>query len=40
MERGRRATTDFDVTNSPTSSCSNTYDIRSVGTYEAGHVRE
>lgn len=31
-------TTDFDFTNSPTSSCSNKYDIRSVGTHEAGHV--
>ncbi|MFF5722515.1 matrixin family metalloprotease [[Kitasatospora] papulosa] len=31
-------TTDYDFTNSPTSSCSNLYDIRSVGTHEAGHV--
>lgn len=31
-------THDFDFTNKPTSSCSNKYDIRSVGTHEAGHV--
>lgn len=31
-------TTDYDFTNNPTSSCSNKYDIRSVGTHEAGHV--
>ncbi|MFB6782006.1 matrixin family metalloprotease [Streptomyces sp. NPDC056352] len=34
----RYNTTDFDFTNSPTSSCSNKYDIRSVGTHEAGHL--
>ncbi|MEV6106338.1 peptidase M10 [Streptomyces sp. NPDC051940] len=34
----RYNTTDFDFTNSPTSSCYNKYDIRSVGTHEAGHV--
>lgn len=34
----RYDTTDFGFTNSPTCSCSNKYDIRSVGTYEAGHV--
>ncbi|MEU2875691.1 matrixin family metalloprotease [Streptomyces sp. NPDC007070] len=31
-------THDYDFTNKPTSSCSNKYDIRSVGTHEAGHV--
>jgi hypothetical protein len=31
-------THDFDFTNKPTSSCANKYDIRSVGTHEAGHV--
>ncbi|MFE6625187.1 matrixin family metalloprotease [Streptomyces sp. NPDC057740] len=31
-------THDVDFTNKPTSSCSNKYDIRSVGTHEAGHV--
>lgn len=31
-------THDNDFTNKPTSSCSNKYDIRSVGTHEAGHV--
>ncbi|MFH8470933.1 hypothetical protein [Streptomyces sp. NPDC017991] len=31
-------THDFDFTNKPTSSCSNEYDIRSVGTHEAGHI--
>ncbi|WP_235504460.1 matrixin family metalloprotease [Nostocoides sp. Soil756] len=34
----RYNTTDYDFTNSPTSTCSNKYDIRSVGTHEAGHV--
>lgn len=31
-------TTDYDFTNKPTASCSNKYDVRSVGTHEAGHV--
>ncbi|MEU6260409.1 peptidase M10 [Streptomyces sp. NPDC047043] len=31
-------THDFDFTNKPTASCSNKYDIRSVGTHEAGHI--
>ncbi|MDH3037321.1 matrixin family metalloprotease [Streptomyces sp. TRM75561] len=31
-------THDYDFTNKPTSSCSNKYDIRSVGTHEAGHI--
>ncbi|MCX4821881.1 matrixin family metalloprotease [Streptomyces sp. NBC_01142] len=31
-------TADYDFTNKPTSRCSNKYDIRSVGTHEAGHV--
>ncbi|MFC8670668.1 hypothetical protein [Streptomyces sp. NPDC057199] len=31
-------THDYDFTNKLTSSCSNKYDIRSVGTHEAGHV--
>lgn len=31
-------TTDLDFTNKPTSSCRNKFDIRSVGTHEAGHV--
>jgi hypothetical protein len=31
-------TRDHDFTNKPTSRCSNKYDIRSVGTHEAGHV--
>lgn len=31
-------THDVDFTNKPTSSCSNKYDIRSVGTHEAGHA--
>ncbi|MFF8575506.1 matrixin family metalloprotease [Streptomyces sp. NPDC015408] len=31
-------TRDHDFTNKPTSKCSNLYDIRSVGTHEAGHV--
>lgn len=31
-------THDFDFTNKPTRSCSNKYDIRSVGTHEVGHV--
>ncbi|WP_030610821.1 peptidase M10 [Streptomyces fulvoviolaceus] len=31
-------TVDKDFTNKPTSSCSNKYDVRSVGTHEAGHV--
>lgn len=31
-------THDFNFTNSPTSSCRNKYDIKSVGTHEAGHV--
>ncbi|WP_392957481.1 hypothetical protein [Streptomyces sp. LN245] len=31
-------THDNDFTNKPTASCSNKYDIRSVGTHEAGHV--
>ncbi|MFJ8863410.1 matrixin family metalloprotease [Streptomyces sp. NPDC102451] len=34
----RYNTTDYDFTNKPTSTCSNKYDIRSVGTHEAGHV--
>ncbi|MFC7220161.1 peptidase M10 [Streptomyces polyrhachis] len=34
----RYNTADFDFTNSPTSGCWNLYDIRSVGTHEAGHV--
>ncbi|WP_237505142.1 MULTISPECIES: matrixin family metalloprotease [unclassified Streptomyces] len=34
----RYNTTDYNFTNKPTSSCSNKYDIRSVGTHEAGHV--
>lgn len=34
----RYNTTDYDFTNNPTSTCSNKYDIRSVGTHEAGHV--
>ncbi|WP_405724651.1 matrixin family metalloprotease [Streptomyces sp. NBC_01537] len=34
----RYNTTDLDFTNSPTSSCTSKYDIRSVGTHEAGHV--
>jgi hypothetical protein len=34
----RYNTHDYNFTNSPTSSCSNLYDIRSVGTHEAGHV--
>ncbi|MBW8792700.1 MAG: matrixin family metalloprotease [Streptomyces sp.] len=31
-------TADHDFTNKPTASCSNKYDVRSVGTHEAGHV--
>ncbi|RPK51816.1 hypothetical protein EES39_03450 [Streptomyces sp. ADI92-24] len=31
-------TTDYDFTNKVTSSCSNKFDIRSVGTHEAGHI--
>ncbi|MER5972316.1 matrixin family metalloprotease [Streptomyces sp. NPDC002055] len=31
-------TTDYDFTNKPTRSCRNKYDIRAVGTHEAGHV--
>ncbi|MDX2591352.1 matrixin family metalloprotease [Streptomyces sp. WI03-4A] len=31
-------THDYDFTNKPTGSCSNKYDIRSVGIHEAGHV--
>lgn len=31
-------TYDHDFTDKPTSSCSNKFDIRSVGTHEAGHV--
>ncbi|MGY3201463.1 matrixin family metalloprotease [Streptomyces sp. TE5632] len=31
-------THDYDFTNKVTSSCSNKYDVRSVGTHEAGHV--
>ncbi len=31
-------THDNDFTNKPTASCSNKYDIRSVGTHEAGHI--
>jgi hypothetical protein len=31
-------TRDYDFTNRPTSRCSNKYDIRSIGTHEAGHV--
>ncbi|MFF7979477.1 peptidase M10 [Streptomyces sp. NPDC007901] len=31
-------THDHDFTNKPTSSCTNKYDIRAVGTHEAGHV--
>ncbi|MFG3290388.1 matrixin family metalloprotease [Streptomyces sp. NPDC048179] len=31
-------THDHDFTNKPTSSCTNRYDIRAVGTHEAGHV--
>lgn len=34
----RYNTTDHDFTNSPSSSCTNLYDIRGVGTHEAGHV--
>ncbi len=34
----RYNTTDFDFTNSPSSSCSSLYDVRAVGTHEAGHV--
>jgi hypothetical protein len=35
----RYNTTDYDFTDNPTSSsCSNKYDVRSVGTHEAGHV--
>lgn len=31
-------THDYDFTNKPVSGCSNKYDIRSVGTHEAGHI--
>lgn len=31
-------TRDYDFTNKPTRRCSNKYDIRSIGTHEAGHV--
>lgn len=31
-------TTDYEFTNSPTSSCTDQYDIRSIATHEAGHV--
>jgi hypothetical protein len=31
-------THDYDFTNRVTSSCSNKYDVRSVGTHEAGHI--
>lgn len=31
-------THDFDFTNKPAANCSNKYDIRSVGTHEAGHI--
>ncbi|MFF3886501.1 matrixin family metalloprotease [Streptomyces sp. NPDC001914] len=34
----RYNTTDFDFVNEVTSSCVNKYDVRSVGTHEAGHV--
>ncbi len=34
----RYNTHDYNFTNRPTSRCSNKYDIRSVGTHEAGHV--
>ena len=34
----RYNTTDYSFTNDPTSSCSDKYDVRSVGTHEAGHV--
>lgn len=34
----RYNTTDFDFTNNPSTGCSNKFDIRSVGTHEAGHV--
>ncbi|WLQ43178.1 hypothetical protein P8A22_26585 [Streptomyces laculatispora] len=34
----RYNTTDYDFTNKVTSSCWNKFDIRSVGTHEAGHV--
>ncbi|MFG2403172.1 peptidase M10 [Streptomyces brevispora] len=34
----RYNTTDYDFTNKVTSSCSNKFDIRSVGTHEAGHI--
>ncbi|WP_345685896.1 matrixin family metalloprotease [Streptomyces coeruleoprunus] len=34
----RYNTTDNNFTNSPSSSCVNLYDIRAVGTHEAGHV--
>jgi hypothetical protein len=34
----RYNTRDHNFTNSPSSSCSNLYDVRSVGTHEAGHV--
>ncbi|WP_405621904.1 matrixin family metalloprotease [Streptomyces sp. NBC_01511] len=34
----RYNTTDFNFTNSPTASCSNKWDVRAVGTHEAGHA--
>ncbi|WP_229870299.1 matrixin family metalloprotease [Streptomyces longisporoflavus] len=34
----RYNTTDFNFTNNPTSSCTSHYDLRAVGTHEAGHV--
>lgn len=34
----RYNTTDHDFTNKPTSSCSGKFDVRAVGTHEAGHV--
>jgi hypothetical protein len=34
----RYNTTDHDFTNNPTSSCTAHYDVRAVGTHEAGHV--
>ncbi|MGW2832660.1 hypothetical protein [Streptomyces sp. NPDC001286] len=34
----RYNTHDYDFTDRPTSSCVNKYDVRSVGTHEAGHV--